>query len=587
MTSPDVVNDDMPQLKAEFGGWQKKAEGTEDWDTVDSDRFNLGTYRYLVSVSFDEEYDEDYVMDSDLKLTVNDVEFTKIKEEDGKISFASPEIAVDYPELSNVKFEDDVLSWDSLEDEDLWLYRLTVGKYEHWVSENSVNLKELCESIGYYGGTYPIELVAIDFSQNPISQSYTMDYDYDGPLPKDRTLISELTLKSIVRGTLKEGYPPQNMLHSEDRPEINCLYGWWEIYGEEGWEKYEETAFVKGTYRYKTLLSIEQDYKDLYLLDPDLKLTVDKTEWTKTNVNLDINGEVIEMEYASPEYVLPWPEKTKISAVSAVCPDLSEFVVNGAEFAVPAFTDIDVDEVEIQARWITQKDGEFTQPEGGVFTPGKWYLAVALRVKEEYEDIYTLEKTTTFTTPGIEWTCVSGNSDPDFGLYFLSPEYEIIDDVPEPIHPDPEPEEVTGTWYTKWGETYFVTEEGEALTGMQEIGEETYLFDDKGALESNVFYEEEGNKYYFDAEGKMVTGWFDKWGATYYASEDGVVQTGFVDIDDYTCYFDAKGKKASSIWINEDGKRFYVKADGHVAKGETIHRWGKAYTFDEDGVLIR
>lgn len=73
----------------------------------------------------------------------------------------------------------------------------------------------------------------------------------------------------------------------------------------------------------------------------------------------------------------------------------------------------------------------------------------------------------------------------------------------------PEPEEVTGTWYTKWGETYFVTEEGEALTGMQEIGEETYLFDDKGALERNVFYEEEGNKYYFDADGKMVVGWFD------------------------------------------------------------------------------
>ena len=32
---------------------------------------------------------------------------------------------------------------------------------------------------------------------------------------------------------------------------------------------------------------------------------------------------------------------------------------------------------------------------------------------------------------------------------------------------------------------------------------------------------------------------------------------------------------------------FYVKADGHLAKNETLTKWGKKYTFDENGVLVR
>jgi hypothetical protein len=38
---------------------------------------------------------------------------------------------------------------------------------------------------------------------------------------------------------------------------------------------------------------------------------------------------------------------------------------------------------------------------------------------------------------------------------------------------------------------------------------------------------------------------------------------------------------------DQDGKRYYAKKGGALAKNETITKWLKKYTFDENGVLIK
>lgn len=97
----------------------------------------------------------------------------------------------------------------------------------------------------------------------------------------------------------------------------------------------------------------------------------------------------------------------------------------------------------------------------------------------------------------------------------------------------------------------------------------------------------DGNLLYFGSDGKMAKGWLDKWTSVYYFDEDGVMQTGFVDIGNDTYYYNEKGHQTRSVWVNEDGKTYYIKADGTMAKAETIKRWGKKYSFDENGVLIQ
>ncbi|WP_029231365.1 Ig-like domain-containing protein [Butyrivibrio sp. VCB2006] len=142
-----------------------------------------------------------------------------------------------------------------------------------------------------------------------------------------------------------------------------------------------------------------------------------------------------------------------------------------------------------------------------------------------------------------------------------------------------------GRWYTKWEATYYETEDGKTLEGIQKVDGVYYCFNSKGAKQTSLFAEDGSNKYYFDKDGKMVTGWMTRWGAVYYFDENGVMQTGFVDADGATYYFSASGARQTSNWITENGNKYYVKSDGTVAKSEWINKWGSKYYFDEDGIM--
>ncbi len=160
------------------------------------------------------------------------------------------------------------------------------------------------------------------------------------------------------------------------------------------------------------------------------------------------------------------------------------------------------------------------------------------------------------------------------------------EDPENPEDPEkPEEPEITGEWKTKWGSTYYIYSDGSNATGLTEIDGKTYYFKENGHRLHDSFLEDGGNTYYFGKDGEMTVGFMTKWFSTYYFDENGLMQTGFTKVGDDLYFFTAAGKLEKSSWIEQDGNKFYAKSDGKLAVNETITRWGKKYSFDENGIL--
>ncbi len=164
----------------------------------------------------------------------------------------------------------------------------------------------------------------------------------------------------------------------------------------------------------------------------------------------------------------------------------------------------------------------------------------------------------------------------------------------EPVPPSPSagtesPSEPTATLVTKWGSTYYVTEDGAKLTKFQEIDGVTYYFAEKnGALVKSDFITEGDDTYYAKKDGAIAKSEIvSRWGSEYLFDADGKLLTGFNNFDGATYFSNEKGKILKSTWIDAPTGRYYVKADGKLAKDETISKWGKKYTFDATGLLLK
>ncbi len=161
-------------------------------------------------------------------------------------------------------------------------------------------------------------------------------------------------------------------------------------------------------------------------------------------------------------------------------------------------------------------------------------------------------------------------------------EIELVKEASEVIT------EKKATLVTKWGRTYYVTEDGEKLTGFQTIDGNEYYFDNKGVMVKTDWIEVDGNKYYARSNGVLAKNEIVvKWGKSYIFDENGVMQKGFTTFDGHRYFCKDNGGMVKSDWITVDGDKYYAKADGTLAISETIKKWFKKYTFDENGKLIK
>ncbi len=148
--------------------------------------------------------------------------------------------------------------------------------------------------------------------------------------------------------------------------------------------------------------------------------------------------------------------------------------------------------------------------------------------------------------------------------------------------------DLKGSFYTKWGATYFRMENGENAVGLQRIDGNTYYFKPKGNRANSEFITIDDKTYYFKADGTMAVGFITKWMSTYYFDESGAqVKDCLVDYEGDTYFLNSRGAMVKSDFVDFEDGRHYFDSEGKMVRGRTITKWTKKYTFDENGVLIK
>ena len=599
-----TFNSFISALEYTFDGWQNYYEGDEDnpegWYYCKG--FYDGQYRALLKVKVRDGYNN-YALDSNFRLYVNGIGWHEVTDtideydaNQGYRLFVSPTYDIEAPELP----EPTIISKVNIKtDPSLTFTIVDYGKcveptlipetngikvtFLEWVRKNEEgdfeSYKEDRFDVGYYKARFKVE---IDPEYKLLNYLLDADCEYymDG---RDCSIVSR-------------AYGPEDKVTVlsavVDSPEFYSKF----TYGEYLSRVRVENGVIRfdpyrGAAKYEIIIAKESFYTEDNFFDPTNAFYKKGLPFGSYTVYVRaVKSDLMPLSALSElRYVyntLPEAGKHKIETINAKS-NIAKIFVEGQKYENPTFEGPDTVKF-MGIHWQKYLHEQFipvTADDKDYFSEGKYRFRVLLHIDSEYFYTHEFADELKLIVDGVEWTADGVERYGDgkiMSAYFLSP-IHTIDGNEDPDDPD----EPKGVWETKYGATYYVAEDGTYLTGMQKIDGETYLFSNQGTLQKNVFFESDGNKYFFGEDGKMTKGWLDRWGATYYADENGVIQTGFVDIGDNTYYFDSKGKKTSSIWINENGNRYYIKADGRQAKSETIHRWGKEYSFDAAGALIK
>ena len=158
---------------------------------------------------------------------------------------------------------------------------------------------------------------------------------------------------------------------------------------------------------------------------------------------------------------------------------------------------------------------------------------------------------------------------------------------------------VKNTWYLN----HYFGSNGIALTGVNKVNNNYYLFDDKGILynpgwityKGEVYHIEKDktltiglktindNDYYFDEFGKLTEGLINYQGKYFYIDGFGKKEEGLVK-DKNNYYFLKKGKLVKNTWKEEQGYKYYFGTDGKAYQGlKKIDNY--YYYFNQDATM--
>ena len=128
---------------------------------------------------------------------------------------------------------------------------------------------------------------------------------------------------------------------------------------------------------------------------------------------------------------------------------------------------------------------------------------------------------------------------------------------------------------------YYLSDEGQAAVGICRIGSDTFLFRENGVMATG-WTEYNDKNYYLRSNGTMVTGWFSLEGQRYYLSIEGAA-TGVQEVEGKRYVFDKDGKLTSG-WADLGDDTAYGDINGHPLTGwQQID--GKRYHFNDEGLL--
>lgn len=136
-------------------------------------------------------------------------------------------------------------------------------------------------------------------------------------------------------------------------------------------------------------------------------------------------------------------------------------------------------------------------------------------------------------------------------------------------------------WFTDADQKtyYFSDKDNKAVTGIKEIDGKRYFFDHNGVKSTGVVRNEEG-KYEYISDEPVKSGFIDISGITYYIDENGYALTGLQTIGSDTYYFGKTGNLLTGGYLI-DGKRYFFDVDTGKAKvGPYKRENGKTYYYN-------
>ncbi len=104
---------------------------------------------------------------------------------------------------------------------------------------------------------------------------------------------------------------------------------------------------------------------------------------------------------------------------------------------------------------------------------------------------------------------------------------------------------VTSQFVLSKEDLYYFDEDGNKVTGWEEISDAKYFFDKEGKMQTDRWKTVQNDTYYLSKEGPALTGWQEIDGDTYYFRQDGRMQTGMMYLGMAMCTFDTDGKLLS------------------------------------------
>ncbi len=131
---------------------------------------------------------------------------------------------------------------------------------------------------------------------------------------------------------------------------------------------------------------------------------------------------------------------------------------------------------------------------------------------------------------------------------------------------------------------YHFEEDGRFITGMYEENGEFFCRNAYGYFEEGMFFVD-GKQYYSEAGGKIVLGWKDIDGKKhYFMPESGIMATGMQKIEDKQYLFDSEGVMQTG-WQKDGEVRYYYHEDGHMAIGWNLID-DVRFCFGDDGACL-
>ncbi|MGN1481338.1 N-acetylmuramoyl-L-alanine amidase family protein, partial [Porcipelethomonas sp.] len=143
-------------------------------------------------------------------------------------------------------------------------------------------------------------------------------------------------------------------------------------------------------------------------------------------------------------------------------------------------------------------------------------------------------------------------------------------------------------WIDYMDNLYYCDKQSGKFTGMHDIDGQTYIFNEKGILQTG-FIKYESNMYYGDENGVIVKGDYDKSpitinGCDYIISPAGRVQLGWQTVNGIRLYFDYETANPMYGWINYMGKYYYIDSETGKYTGDQYIN-NHPYRFDKSGII--